>query len=59
MLTVPSPQTDLAYTIQASTDLANWSTTGVTQSNGPPLTASYNLSGSAPAFLRIVVAPAP
>jgi hypothetical protein len=58
-LTFPAPPADLTCTVQASADLINWSTSGVTQSNGPPVTASYILTGSAPAFLRIVVAPAP
>lgn len=58
-LTVPAPQPDLTYTVEASTDLIHWSTAGVHQTNGPPLVANYTLSGTAPAFLQIVVAPAP
>jgi hypothetical protein len=59
-LTFPRPPTDVHYSVQASTDLVNWSTKGVTmQTNGNQVTASYNLSGTAPAFLQIVVSPAP
>jgi len=41
-LTFPAPQSDLTYTVEASTDLINWSATGVTtQTNGTQMTASY------------------
>jgi hypothetical protein len=59
VLNFPTPQTDLTYTVQASTDLVNWSTNGVVQTNGPQATATYPISPSSPVFLRIMVSPAP
>jgi len=60
VLVFQAPQSDLSYTVQASTDLSSWSTTGVnTQVNGTQITASYAIPGNTPAFLRILVAPAP
>jgi hypothetical protein len=60
VLTFQAVQSDLAYTVQASTDLLTWSSAGVvTQTNGPQVTASYPMPATGPAFLRIVVAPAP
>ena len=57
-LTFPAAHTDVTYSVQASTDLINWSTTGVTTTaNGSTETATYPLPVSGPAFLRIVVAP--
>jgi len=59
-LTFPTLQTDLIYTVQASTDLINWSTSGVTvQANGSQMSASYSLSGNTPVFLRIFVSETP
>jgi len=59
-LTFQPLQTDLTYTVEASTDLANWSGTGVNTSvNAGVETASYAIPGNGPAFLRIVVAPDP
>jgi hypothetical protein len=61
-LTFPAPQADLAYIVEASADLVNWSTAGVTQTNNPTngtVTGSYGLAGAGPVFLQIVVAPAP
>ena len=58
VLTIPAPQPDVVYTVQATTDLLNWSATGVTQTNGTPTTASYPLPANAQVFLRIVVTPA-
>jgi hypothetical protein len=59
-LTFTIPPPDVTYSVQASTDLVNWSTTGVNiQINGNQATATYRLSGSTQAFLRIVVAPGP
>ncbi len=61
-LTFPAPQTDINYTVEASPDLINWSTAGVTQTsdagNGT-VTGSYGLTGSGPVFLQIMVAPMP
>jgi uncharacterized GH25 family protein len=59
-LTFDALQSDIAYTVEASTDLVNWSTEGVTlQSDGNQITASYPLTGHTPAFMRVVVTPAP
>jgi len=59
-LTFTIPPPDVSYLVEASTDLVNWSTTGVNiQINGNQATASYSLSGSTQAFLRIVVSPGP
>jgi hypothetical protein len=60
VLTFAAPQADLAYTVEASPDLVNWSTTGVSQTNDTingTVTASYGLSGNAPAFLKIAITP--
>jgi hypothetical protein len=60
VLTFQAQQADLTYTVEACTDLANWSTTGVTtQTNGTQITASYPIPANGSAFLRVVVAPAP
>jgi len=59
-LSVQSPQSDIIYTIQASTDLINWSTGGVTQINdttNSTVTGSSAISTNTPVFLRIAVAP--
>jgi hypothetical protein len=59
-LSFQAPQSDLTYTVQASTDLLNWSATGVTQTNDPTngsVMASFSLPGNAPAFLQIVSRP--
>ncbi len=59
-LTFQDPQTDLTYTVQASPDLLNWRTTGVTQTNdftNGTATASYAIPTNTPAFPRIVVVP--
>jgi len=46
----------LTYTVQVSTDLQTWTTSGVTlQTSGTTVTASYPLAGTQRAFLRIVV----
>ncbi|HTB63888.1 MAG TPA: leucine-rich repeat protein [Opitutales bacterium] len=59
-LTFPTPQSDLTYTVEASPDLINWSTTGVmVQTNGTQETASYPISPSTSTFLHVVVAPSP
>ncbi len=51
---------DVTYTVQASTNLVNWSTTGVTTAiNGTQVSASYSPSGNPAAFLRIVVTTGP
>ncbi len=51
-------QPDLTYTVQASTDLSNWSTAGVTtQTNGSQVTANYSLPGNTPVFLHLVITP--
>jgi hypothetical protein len=55
----PAPQSDLTYTVQASPDLLDWSTTGVIQTSGSPVTATYALPANAPAFLRILISPNP
>jgi hypothetical protein len=60
VLTFQAFQSDLIYTVEASTDLINWSMTGVTvQTNGSQETASYPLPTNGSAFLRVVVAPGP
>lgn len=60
VLSFDALQSDLTYAVEASTDLANWSTTGVTeQTNGSQVTASYLLPVNGSAFLRIVVSPGP
>ncbi len=49
-------QSDVTYTVQASTDLINWSTTGVnSQVNGQQITASYPIPAGGHAFLRVMV----
>jgi hypothetical protein len=59
-LTFAAPQPDLTYTVQASTDLVNWSTANVTtQTTGTEVTASYTLAGATPVFLRLQVALVP
>ncbi len=59
-LTFTALQSDIAYTVEASTDLVNWSTDDVTlQSDGNEITASYPLTGNTPAFMHVVVSPAP
>jgi len=51
-------QTDLIYSIQASTDLVNWSTNGINiTTQGTTVNATYALPGRSSAFLRIVVTP--
>jgi hypothetical protein len=58
-LTFAAPQSDVTYTVEASADLVNWSTTKVTtQTKGSQVTASYNQIGVTPVFLKLVVAPA-
>jgi kumamolisin len=55
VLSFTALQSDITYTVEASTDLVNWSTAGVTvQTSGNQVTASYPL-GTQPVFLRIVV----
>jgi rhamnogalacturonyl hydrolase YesR/predicted secreted protein len=55
-LTFQLLRSELSYTVEASTDLLNWTTSGITlQSSGSNVTASYPVSASQPAFLRIVV----
>jgi probable HAF family extracellular repeat protein len=45
MLTFNAPQSDLTYTVQASTDLINWDTTDVMiQTNGTQVAASYTIA---------------
>jgi len=52
------PPADLTYASEASTNLINWSTDGVTtQTNGTQATASYNLTGNTTAFLHIAISP--
>ncbi len=59
-LVFDASQSDLTYTVQASTDLVNWSTANVTTvTNCTQVTASYNQAGVTPVFLQIVIAPAP
>jgi probable HAF family extracellular repeat protein len=47
---------DVTYTVEASRDLATWSTQGVViVNNGNQITASYSLTGVGTAFMRIVL----
>ena len=49
---------DVTYTVQSSTDAITWVTNDPNlslQVNGSTVTASYTLSGHAPAFLRILI----
>jgi len=56
VLTFNATQTDLAYSVQASTDLINWTTQGVViQTNGTQITASYPIPTAGSVFLRIGV----
>jgi hypothetical protein len=51
-------ESDVTYTVEASTDLVTWSTTGVTvQTNGNQVTATYPLPVSGTAFMHLVVTP--
>jgi rhamnogalacturonyl hydrolase YesR len=51
---------ELTYAVQASLDLQTWTTTGVTlQTSGNTVTATYPLSGSSQAYLRVVVTSGP
>jgi T5SS/PEP-CTERM-associated repeat protein len=60
VLTFTEYQSDITYTVEASTDLVNWNTEGVTvQMNGIQATATYPLPESGSAFMRVVVAPGP
>lgn len=53
-------QADLTYTVEASTDLTNWSATGVnTTIKAGTETASYPIPTSNSTFLHIVIAPSP
>jgi len=55
-LTYQQLRSDVTYTVQASADLQTWTTAGVTlQTSGSTVTASYPISGSQRAFLRVVV----
>ncbi len=58
----PVSRMDLVYTVEASTDLQNWSTAGVTQiydaAHGT-ITGSYSLSPNSPTYLKIAITPAP
>jgi len=57
-LTFPVPRSTLNYTVERSTDLVNWSTSGVTTSTqAGNMTASCPMSGNPKAFLRILVEP--
>lgn len=57
-LTFPVPRSTLAYTVERSTDLADWGTGGVTISTSSGnMTASCPMSGNAKVFLRILVVP--
>jgi hypothetical protein len=59
-LTFPTPPSDVLWSVEASADLLNWSTTGVTlQPTGNQVTASYLLPGNTVIFLHIVIAPNP
>jgi len=61
-LSFNTPPSDISYTVQSSTDLINWSTAGVTQTNdkvNSTVTASYAISPSMPAFLRVLVSEIP
>ena len=54
-LSFPAPRAGLTYSVEASTNLETWSTTGVTlTTNGNTKTATYPMS-AAKAFLRISV----
>jgi hypothetical protein len=54
-LSFPAPRSSLSYTVEASTDLLDWSTAGVTlTTSGGSKTGSYPMS-AAKAFLRITV----
>ncbi len=60
VLTFTALHSELTYTVEASTDLLNWSIENVTvQTSGNQVTASYPLPGSGRAFLHVVVAPIP
>jgi len=53
-------QSDLIYSVEASSDLVNWSADGVTvQTNGNQVTASYPLPTSGAAYMHVVVSPGP
>jgi hypothetical protein len=57
-LTFQPLQADLTYTVEASTDLTNWSAIGVnTTINAGTETASYPIPANNSAFLHIVIAP--
>jgi hypothetical protein len=54
-LSFPASRGALTYSVEASTDMVNWTTTGVTlTTNGSTKTATYPMSAQK-AFLRIVV----
>jgi len=60
VLTFTEVQSDVTYIVEASTDLVNWSTTGVVlQTNGNQVTANYPLPTSGSAFLHVVVSSTP
>jgi hypothetical protein len=60
ILTFQATQSDLTYTVQASTNLIDWSANGVTtKTNGTQVTASYSLPASGQAFLRLQVTSLP
>ncbi len=51
-----SARSSVTYTVQASTDLVNWSTQGVTiQANGQFRTASHPIPATGSIFLRVLV----
>jgi hypothetical protein len=57
-LVFPVPRATLNYTVQKSTNLSTWSTSGITLSTSAgKITATVPLSSGPEAFLRIVVTP--
>jgi len=54
-LSFPASRAGLTYSVEVSSDLETWSTSGVTlTTNGSTKTATYPMSGGK-AFLRIMV----
>jgi len=60
VLTFPTPPADITYSVEASTDLATWSSSNVTvQPSGNQTIARYPLPASGRAFLHVVLSPTP
>jgi len=57
-LSVSTAESDVTFTIQVSTDLVHWSTTGVNiVTNSGMQTGTYTIPSQGPVFLRVVVTP--